>query len=622
MRKYKKETYKKSQYISISLASIVNDLAKIMLKIPKSFIFSQIELEDSFPLINEIIDKFKNMCTTNRDNKKLLLLELFQSYFLNRNSFKKFRTEEIDSYSNIIRNYSKNSSLTLQSNRAKLIYKEKNAKQFINLLLKIKNIEEFFLNIGLLLLEQNNYKIENLIKYVICILSYKKDFYYDLNNIIQMLKAFNYEAIINKFDSFMDKYNSTKDKNIQLIYEEDHFKFIEVDIDILYNIINFEKSYSFPKNLIEKINEYINNKNEKRKNKEMKNEIDRKERKEMEEKRKKDKSEVKERIEKLKKEIEEENKKLEKNILFNPKLFSSKKTKISIKGGEDINKLSNEHIKLENSFIKEILKDKTSDLIDTKLLMKEIETNYKLTNIRFKEVISLLEKNNSEIIDIKERFNVFQSLNEKHLENYKVQTQEMKNKLQEIKNKVKNLNFIVNKKIENIKTIKNEVNKLKQDNKEVNSILGTIMNRDIYKAIVDYMNNILNIKSNENYEQRIIKLIEYINQYMKTNKSSSVSLCKLISFLHELSSKINDGNDKAHIIEIRRIEDDHIIKMFPSYEELLKKLFKLNLTNAIKYFLMKKKAVFNEDYQDTSKFEELIKSLTAQNGPNFFKFLS
>jgi hypothetical protein len=120
----------------------------------------------------------------------------------------------------------------------------------------------------------------------------------------------------------------------------------------------------------------------------MKNEIDRKERKEMEEKRKKDKSEVKERIEKLKKEIEEENKKLEKNILFNPKLFSPKKTKISIKGGEDINKLSNEHIKLENSFIKEILKDKTSDLIDTKLLMKEIETNYKLTNIRFKEVIS------------------------------------------------------------------------------------------------------------------------------------------------------------------------------------------------------------------------------------------
>ena len=62
--------------------------------------------------------------------------------------------------------------------------------------------------------------------------------------------------------------------------------------------------------------------------------------------------------------------------------------------------------------------------------------------------------------------------------------------------------------------------------------------------------------------------------------------------------------------------------MFPSYEELLKKLFKLNLTNAIKYFLMKKTAVFNEDCQDASKFEELIKSLTAQNGPNFFKFLS
>ena len=85
MRKYKKETYKKSQYISISLASIVNDLAKIMLKIPKSFIFSQIELEDSFPLINEIIDKFKNMCTTNRDiivNCLVIIIRAFSKLFL------------------------------------------------------------------------------------------------------------------------------------------------------------------------------------------------------------------------------------------------------------------------------------------------------------------------------------------------------------------------------------------------------------------------------------------------------------------------------------------------------------------------------------------------------------
>ena len=109
---------------------------------------------------------------------------------------------------------------------------------------------------------------------------------------------------------------------------------------------------------------------------------------------------------------------------------------------------------------------------------------------------------------------------------------------------------------------------------------------------------------------------------MRTNKGSTVTLCKLINFLRELSSKINDGNDKAHIIEVQSIKDDYIIKIFPSYKELLKKLFKLNLTDAIKYFIMKKRALFNEDYKESSKFEDLIRTLTAQNGPNFFKFLS
>ena len=619
MRKYEMETDKESQYLSNNLSSIINDLAKIMLQNP-NFAFSQIDLADSFPLINEIIDKFKNMCTTNRDNKKLLLLELFQSYFLNGNTFKKFGREEIDLFSNIIKNYSKNSSLTLQSYRAKLINKKKNAKQFINLLLKIKNIDEYFLNIGLLLIEQNNYKIENLIKYVVCILSYKKDFYYDLNNIIQMLKAFNYEAIINKFNSFMNNYNLTKNKNIQLIYDKDNFKFIEVDIDILYNIINFEKSNPFPKYLSEKVKEYIKNKNEEGKNKEIKNEIEKKEKIDTEEKRRKDKIEIIERVEKLKKEMEEEKEKIKKNILFDPKLFSSKTTKIPLESDEDNNKLSNENenLKLEISMIKDILREKTSELNETKLLIKNIETNYELTNIKFKETISLLEKYNSGYNDMKERFNSAQSLNEKYekvIDDYEV-------RILELENKVNNLQLILNKKTEKMNIINNEVDKLKQDNKELNSILVTIKNRDLYKAIVDYMNNILKIQSTEKYEQRIVKLIECINQYMRTNKGSTVTLCKLINFLRELSSKINDGNDKAHIIEVQSIKDDYIIKIFPSYKELLKKLFKLNLTDAIKYFIMKKRALFNEDYKESSKFEDLIRTLTAQNGPNFFKFLS
>lgn len=180
MKKIEKESKKEtssSLFITNDLTSAFNMLSKIIIPVGNTIIFEEIDELNSFELINEIITSFKLMQSSNKDNKKSLLLELFQSYFLNSKSFKRYQEKEIQSFCNIIKNYSKDSLLGLRSERAKLTNKNKFAKQFIDLLSKIKNVDEFFLNIGLMLLEKNGYKGDNLLRYVIYTLTYIKDFF-------------------------------------------------------------------------------------------------------------------------------------------------------------------------------------------------------------------------------------------------------------------------------------------------------------------------------------------------------------------------------------------------------------------------------------------------------------
>lgn len=54
--------------------------------------------------------------------------------------------------------------------------------------------------------------------------------------------------MINKLEPLIEKFNKMNDinKNMHLIYKENNFEFISVDIHILLNIINDNENYSFP----------------------------------------------------------------------------------------------------------------------------------------------------------------------------------------------------------------------------------------------------------------------------------------------------------------------------------------------------------------------------------------
>lgn len=86
MKKIEKESKKEtssSLFITNDLTSVFNMLFKIIIPVGNTIVFEEIDELNSFELINEIITSFKLMQSSNKDNKKSLLLELFQSYFLN-----------------------------------------------------------------------------------------------------------------------------------------------------------------------------------------------------------------------------------------------------------------------------------------------------------------------------------------------------------------------------------------------------------------------------------------------------------------------------------------------------------------------------------------------------------
>ena len=136
------------------------------------------------------------------------------------------------------------------------------AKSFVRLLSKIPNLDAFFANIGMRLLMKKGYTLENLLKYAIYALVYKKKFYYNIKNLIQKTKGLDYLSTANKLKSLIDKINFEDDlNNMQLIFQNNSFELVSVDIDIILNDMEVQES-KFPKSLKKRINKYINKGNE------------------------------------------------------------------------------------------------------------------------------------------------------------------------------------------------------------------------------------------------------------------------------------------------------------------------------------------------------------------------
>ena len=584
--------------MSQALTSCLNSLTSIMFPQKAKFIFEKIDFSDSFYLLKGIISNYKLMCNSPQHNKKLLLVELFESFFLKEESYSIFGPNEIKNFLNIVENYNSQFCLELEKTKYQLILKKIQAKKFYDILLSINGVENFFSNIGLQLLEKNGYSSENITKYIIYILTYRKLFYYDLNDIIPKISSLSYFEIVEKFNNLLDKYDLIKNgSNSLLIYRNNNFEFIVSDLETLTQNINL-KEHFFPASLTKKINSYISEKKQSN-GKENENKKD------------------------GKKEIQNSEK--GDIIISHKEIISPKKSKIK---KNQIKKI--EQIELELKNTKLVLQKTQTELEDTKSKLEKTTLELGIAKSQLKETESKLENTLVELKNTKSELKNTKS----ELKNTKSELKNTKSKLEEVQTSMKSYEKEINiNKIEKIKNdekfnkinkkllkYEEEMKKLKSNNQEIEAILEQIRYRDIYKAIVDSLNRLLKIKSLEKYEDRINQIIKLIKNFILVkNPNDRNNICKLMCFLDELSKKIVNGNDNAHIIEIDKIDEANLIKMFPKYENLFNIIFKVDFINLIKLIIKRKKALIDENYSLVFKLDHEIKKIT-DNDKLFFEY--
>ena len=484
--------------MSKALTSFMNNLSRIMLSENNSIVFEKLEYRDSFPLVKEIISSFKEICRAPGNNKKLLLLELFTSYFMNEESFKAFEKEDIVSFENIIESYYGKFSLPLQMEKFKLSIKKEPAKQFLDFLIKIEDMEDYFSNIGIKLLEKNGYNENNLLRYLMNILSYKKAFFYDLKEIEQEIGNLSYKELIDKLNAFSGKFNQIKNKeNIRLKYKND-FYFIPTDTNAIAEMFANIKVCSFPNHLRKKIKLYISQK--KNQSLDKKNE----------------KNESKKKAEEAKETNEEKVKNEESKIII--------KTELNEKVKEKYDKCPLDNIKIpipEKKFIGSNNEQNNATLIKKIMNMekelKKTQTELDNTKLTLKKTQTELDNTNEELEQTKLKLQKAQLKIEKGIEEIKENNIWKK----ATENKLKLIG-------QNLKKYEDERKNLKEENKKIESTLELIRKRDIYKAIIDSLNRFLALKSIDKYEERINIIQNNILNYINKNKNSDVSnLCQL-----------------------------------------------------------------------------------------------
>lgn len=132
----------------------------------------------------------------------------------------------------------------------------------------------------------------------------------------------------------------------------------------------------------------------------------------------------------------------------------------------------------------------------------------------------------------------------------------------------------------------------------------------------------MSIKATEKYPIRIQNIILIIEKYISQKKIPSPNnFEKLVNFLQDLSKKITDSNQNAHILDPDSIEDKYILKIFPNYKELVNIFSKLSLVEGIKIIIKKKIAILNNNFKDSLNYEEQIKQLVNSNSKDFYSLL-
>lgn len=608
-----------SSNISKQLTSFVNKLlSRFQPKDNATIQIKNIDYPNSFNLMQEIISNIEDLCISPKNNKEILLVEIFKLFFLEEKRFKEINERDIELFSGLISFYEGRFSLKLAFKKSELGNKKIYARQFIELMELFLNKDDFFIYAGLILLNKKGYTVQNLLKYVLLSISFTKEFYYNVDNILLNInKNSSYTYIINKLKLFINIIFKAENTNLlELIYSDDSFRFIDVSIDILNkDILKVEKN-ELSKYIKKKITEFNEECDDGKKGKK-KDEILEGEKERI---RSKKKEELKQQKENEKKEIQLKFPLL-KSENNNPPI---QRDVIKIISNNNSNKEFNLPLKVQN--LEKDLAKIQSELSKTKSELSKTQselskTQLELVNVKYdlSDTLIVLDDYKEKLINTQSKLSDTEAKLQSNIEDNRIKLNENKNKLNESNEELRLIKLILEQKNNTIDTLKNNIKDLNIKNNEINRIINTVKNRDVYKAIIDYINRLLMIVPNKDYEERIKVLITKIEEYMKNNNIRETNNSKeFINFLNELSKRIQDGNDNAHIVNPDEITQDFLKKIFPKHSDALNNLFKMNINDAIKSIINKKKAIMDFNFKESYKFEKEISNYIAINKSNFY----
>ena len=210
-----------SSNISRQLTSFVNKLlSRFQPKDNATIQIKNIDYPNSFNLMQEIISNIEDLCISPKNNKEILLVEIFKLFFLEEKRFKEINERDIELFSGLISFYEGRFSHKLAFKKNELDNKKINARQFIELMELFLNKDDFFIYAGLILLNKKGYTVQNLLKYVLLSISFTKEFYYNVDNILLNInKNSSYTYIINKLKLFINTIFKAENTNLlELIY--------------------------------------------------------------------------------------------------------------------------------------------------------------------------------------------------------------------------------------------------------------------------------------------------------------------------------------------------------------------------------------------------------------------
>ena len=280
-----------------------------------------------------------------------------------------------------------------------------------------------------------------------------------------------------------------------------------------------------------------------------------------------------------KKEIKEEQK--EEKAIDNPIL-----NKISFVNVE------NEKLDSKNEDMAKAIKTLTENM---NLLKSSLENEKQSQTEKITNLENQLDQTKSELEETKNKLQKnTQELNKakQKLKSYSLEITEAKNVLKSNSIEMKGLNLKVSSNLKTINSLRNELIRIKDD-------LKLVQSREGFKALIDYFYHGLNFGQSTSYKNKIILICTKLKQSKMKNE---VVKYQIINFLKEILERLISGNLTAHKFDLNKSVIDQIFCFVNKnyFREIFNIIKTSNADIIIKELITKR----DEFFYDKNKLEE------------------